>query len=475
MVLFKYCETKVMCEKDGKMKVAIVGAGKLGMKVAEALLGGNHSVTIIDINEEWLQKINSLLDVMTVNANGKETKILKNINISSYDFLIAVTGSDETNIVIASFAKKLGCGKVIARVRDPEHMQQINFIKEAMDIDHIVNPDLGITVEIYKYLAEKYTLSNGIFSSGKISLIEFSVDKYKQLIGMNIEKIFDFLGDMLVVAISRNGKVIVPHGGSVIEKEDILYVIGEKEPILKLNAKVHEKGKYTDLQKVMIIGGGKTGFYLAARLAEFGAAVKIIERNKERCHYLSTHLEDVMILHGDATDLNLLEEENIDLMDAVVTVTGFDEDNLLLALTAKRRGIEDVIAKVSRTSYAEIISSMGIDMALNPLDISTSNIMRFVQGSKKILSSQLIQGQAEIMEIIATPHMKILNKPLRELDLPDGIIIAAIHRGAEAIIPHGDTEIKEDDRVLLLSLLSDISATESLLRDSEDRLGFFRR
>lgn len=475
MVLFKYFKSTDTCERDSAMKVAIAGAGKLGMKVAEALLGGDHSVTLIDTDEEWLQKINSLLDVMTVNANAKEIKALKNIEISTYDFLIAVTESDETNIVIASFAKKLGCSKVIARVRDPEHMQQINFIKEAMDIDHIVNPDLGITVEIYKYLAEKYTLSNGIFSSGKVSLIEFSVDKYKQLIGMDIDQISLYLQNMLVIAISRNGKVIVPHGGSVIKEDDILYVIGEKDPILRLNAKVHEKGKYTDLQKVMIIGGGKTGFYLASRLAEFGAAVKIIERNKERCHYLSTHLEDVMILHGDATDLNLLEEENLDMMDAVVTVTGFDEDNLLLALTAKRHGIEDVIAKVSRTSYAEIISSMGIDMALNPLDISTSNIMRFVQGSKKVLTSQLIQGQAEIMEIIATPHMKILHKPLRELDLPEGIIIAAIHRGNEAIIPHGDTMIQEDDRVLLLSLLSDLSSTESLLRDSDARLGFFRR
>ena len=175
-----------------------------------------------------------------------------------------------------------------------------------------------------------------------------------------------------------------------------------------------------------------------------------------------------MILHGDATDLSLLEEENLDLMDAVVTATGYDEDNLLLALTAKQHGVEDVIAKVSRTSYAEIISRMGIDMALNPLDITTSNIMRFVQGSK------LIQGQAEIMEIIATSHMKILGRPLRELKLPDTIIIAAIHRGTKVIIPDGDTEILEDDKVILLSLLSDLSGTEKLLKES-GRLSFFRR
>ena len=456
------------------MKIVIVGAGKLGVNVAKALLGGDHSVTIIDSEDSVLQKISSQMDVMTINGNAKEIKLLKQLHIDSYDFLIAVTGDDEANLVIASFAKKLGCSKVVARIRDPEHMQQINFIKEALDIDHLVIPDQGITVEIYKYLAEKYTLSNGIFSSGKVSLVEFSVHRMPKLIGKSMKDITKILPDMLVVAISRKGKVIIPHGKEVIEPEDFVYVIGEKGPILALNSKVHERGKYTDLQKVMIIGGGKTGFYLAEMLSEFGAAVKIIEAKKERCHYLSAHLEDVMILHGDATDLTLLEEENLDMMDAVVTATGFDEDNLLLALTAKQHGVDDVIAKVSRTSYAEIISRMGIDMALNPLDITTSNILHFVQGSKKILSSQLIEGQAELMEIIATPHMNILDTPISELDLHDGIIIAAIHRGSEVIIPNGDTEIHEDDRIILLSLLRDRVITESLLKDT-GKLGFFRR
>lgn len=456
------------------MKVVIVGAGKLGMKVADALLGGDHAVTIIDTDDSLLQKISSQIDVMTINASAKETRVLKDLNIATYDFLIATTGNDEANIVIAAFAKKLGCSKVIARVRDPEHMQQINFIKETMGIDHIVNPDLGITVEIYKYLAEKYSLSNGIFSSGKVSLIEFDTEKYEELIGLAMTDIPNVLPNMLIVAISRNGKVIIPHGPTVIQEDDVLYVIGEKEPIFKLNKRVHEKGKYTDLQKVMIMGGGKTGFYLAEMLEEFGAAVKIIEKEKERCHYLSTHLEDAMVLHGDATDLTLLEEENLDLMDAVVTATGFDEDNLLLALMAKQHGVEDVIAKISRESYAEIISAMGVDMALNPLDITANNIIRFVQSSKQVLSSQLIQGQAEIMEIIATPYMKILETPLKDLELPEGIIFAAIHRGTEVIIPHGDTEILEDDKIILLSLLSNLSTTENLLKDT-GRFGFLKK
>ena len=457
------------------MKVAIVGAGKLGMKVAGALLGGDHSVTIIDTDENLLKKVGSHVDVMTVTANAKEVKALRSINISSYDFLITATDNDETNLVIASFARHLGCKKVIARVRDPEHMQQIQFIKDLMNVDYIINPDLEITNEIYKYLAEKYTLSNGIFTSGKISLMEFSTDRYKQLIGLPITEFSTVLPNMLAVAISRNGKVIIPHGSDVIQEDDWLYVVGETDLIHELDKKVHEHGsRYTDLQKVMILGGGKTGFYLAKKLTDFGAAVKVIESDKDRCYYLSTHLDDVMVLNGDATDLQLLEEENMDAMDAVVTCTGFDEDNLLLALTAKQHNVEDVIAKVSRTSYAEIISRMGIDMALNPLDIVTSIIIRLVQGNKKIISSQLIQGQAEIMEVYATPHMNILDTPLKDLDLPDSIIIAAIHRGNQVIIPNGDTKIEEDDKVVMLSLISDILSTEKLLKDTGTFGGFFR-
>lgn len=456
------------------MKIAIVGAGKLGLKVTEALLGGDHSVAIIDQDNDVLQKLASHLDVMTVNANAKETKILKNLGIASYDYLIAVTGSDEENILIAAFAKKLGCSRVIARVRDPEHMDQLGFIKESMGIDSIVNPDLSITVEIYKYLVEKYTLSNGIFSSGKVSLIEFAAKKFNRLIGMPISNVGSVLDNMLIVAISRNGKIIIPHGNTTIQQGDGLYVIGEREPIMELNSRVHEKGKYTDLQKVMIVGGGKTGFYLATKLSEFGIAVKIIEIDKARCHYLSTHLEDVMILHGDATDLNLLQEENLDEMDAFVTTTGYDEENLLLALMAKRHGIEDVIAKVSRESYSDLIESMGIDMALNPLDISASNVLRFVQGSKRVVSSLLIQGQAEIIEIVANSHMKMMDTPLKNLHLPNGVIVAAIHRGLKVIIPNGDTVVEEGDRVIIFSLLTELPNLEKLFR-AAGRLSFFKR
>lgn len=444
------------------MKIAIVGAGKLGLKVVNALVGGDHAITVFDVNEAVLNKIGQQYDVMTIAGNAKQISLLKDRGIENFDFLIACTDSDEQNIVIASFAKKLGCSKVIARVRDPEHMNQMDFIMETMNIDHIVNPDLSITKEIYKYLVEKYTLTNGIFSSGKVSLVQFKVQKYKKLIGLSMIDVSKVLPNMLVVAISRNGKIIIPHGKTVIDDHDTLYLIGEKSEIVELHKKVHEKGKYTNLQKVMIIGGGKTGYYLAGKLSEFGIAVKLIEKSKERCHYLSTHLDDVMVLHGDATDTSLLEEENLDEMDAFVAATGFDEENLLLALIAKQRGVEDVISKVSHQSYKDLIEKMGIDMALNPLDIVASTILRYVQGSKKVIASLLIQGQAEIMEIIASNDMKLANVPLKDVALPDGVLIAAIHRGQQIIIPNGDTRILADDKVTIFCLLTDIGELEKL-------------
>lgn len=444
------------------MKIAIVGAGKLGLKVVNALVGGDHAITVFDVNEAVLNKIGQQYDVMTVAGNAKQISLLKDRGIENFDFLIACTDSDEQNIVIASFAKKLGCSKVIARVRDPEHMNQMDFIMETMNIDHIVNPDLSITKEIYKYLVEKYTLTNGIFSSGKVSLVQFKVQKYKKLIGLSMIDVSKVLPNMLVVAISRNGKIIIPHGKTVIDDHDTLYLIGEKSEIVELHKKVHEKGKYTNLQKVMIIGGGKTGYYLAGKLSEFGIAVKLIEKSKERCYYLSTHLDDVMVLHGDATDTSLLEEENLDEMDAFVAATGFDEENLLLALIAKQRGVEDVISKVSHQSYKDLIEKMGIDMALNPLDIVASTILRYVQGSKKVIASLLIQGQAEIMEIIASNDMKLANVPLKDVALPDGVLIAAIHRGQQIIIPNGDTRILADDKVTIFCLLTDIGELEKL-------------
>lgn len=447
------------------MNVAIVGAGKLGIKVAEALADGDYSITVIDKNEDVIQRLAQQMDVMTINEDARRISVLEDAEIGSFDYLIASTDSDETNIVIASFAKQLGCKRVIVRVRDPEHMNQFDFIKEAMGIDFIVNPDMAITIEIYKYLSEKYALSQGMIVSGRIAMTEFPANKMRNIVGMKLPEVRETMPNMLIAAISRNGKVILPHGDDVIEKDDYIYMIGEKESIKTLHSQTQNKMRPGNLKKVMIIGGGKTGYYLAQKLAEFGAAVKIVEQDIDRCRYLSANLDNVMILHGTGTDISLLEEENLDNMDAFVTATGFDEENLLLALTAKNHGIPDVISKVSHENYQELISQMGLDMVLNPLDITTSSVLRFIQGSTRIISSVLIQGQAEIIELVAKKGMKMIGTPISKLDIPKDILIAAIHRNNKLIIPDGDTSIQDGDRVIILSLLTDIGDIEKLMKE----------
>lgn len=445
------------------MDVAIVGCGKLGCKVAEALADGDYAVTLIDKDDIALERMAQQLDVMTVNEDARKISVFEELGIENFEFLLAATGNDERNIVIASFAKKLGCKHVIARVRDPEHMNQFEFIKEAMEIDSIVNPDMAITVEIYKYLVEKYALSNGMFTSGKIALTEFPAEKYQSLIGLTITDIREVMPDIIIAAISRAGKVILPKKNDEIQDNDILYAIGDKKVISQLHKKIHEE-EPARLNNVMIIGGGKTGFYLAQKLEEYGTSVKIVEHDLDRCRYLSTNLNNVMVLHGEGTDIDLLEEENMDSMDAFITATGYDEENLLLALTAKKHGISDVISKVSHENYQDLISQMGVDMVLNPLDITTSNILRYIQGSNKIISSVLIQGQAEIMEIIVNSKMKMLGVPIGQLDLPDDVLIAAIHRGSKVIIPDDETEIELNDRVIILNLLTGIGDIEKLMK-----------
>ena len=446
------------------MDIAIVGVGKLGVKVCEALSEGDHSITLVDLNENLLDRLSQQFDVMTICEDGRDVGVLSEMGIGDYDYVIASSGSDETNMIVGRFAKEMGSRCVIARVRDPEYMKHFDFIRRSMGIDYLVNPDFAITMEIYKYLVDKYSLEGGIFTSGRISFLEFDANKKPELIGKSMPEVKALMPNMLVAAISRSGKVIIPHGEDFIQDGDSVYIVGETSEIAEINKHVHDKKKHTDVQKVMIIGGGKTGFYLAQKLADYGVAVKLIENNKARCQYLSTRVKNVMIINGDGTDIDMLEEENLDDMDAFVTATGLDEQNLLLAVTAKQRGIEDVISKVSREDYLALIQNMGVDMVLNPLDISAAGIFSIIQGKKRVISSTLVQGQAEIVEIVASGGISMLNKTLMELELPKGLLVAAVYRDGEVIIPDGKTKIVENDRVIIFSLLTAIPDLEKLLK-----------
>ncbi|MCQ2560821.1 MAG: Trk system potassium transporter TrkA [Clostridia bacterium] len=447
------------------MKVAIVGAGKLGISLVQTLLGGGNEITLIDKDEDLVQRVNSRYDILTLAANAKRVDVLEELKIWTYDLLIAVTDKDERNIVICNFAKELGCARVIARVTSPEHVEQLEFIKKVQKIDHIVNPDMACAQEIYKYLTQKYTLQGGQFAADGFNILEFKIDRMPQLFDKQIKEVSRILDGLLIAAISRSGQIIVPNGNTMLKQGDWLYVIGTKERIESIGKSVKESKLTTDLRKVMIAGGGKTGYFLAKKLSDFNIAVKIIEQDRERCEWLSARLDDVLILHGDATDTNLLREENMDGMDAFVAVTGFDEENLMLSLIAKQQGIEDVVTKMSRNSYNSLTESLGVSMIINPIDMCASSILRFIQkGDKMVVFAEMIQGQAEFIEIWAEKNMPITEGTLMDIEIPEGVLVAAVHRDNDIIIPSGRTRIMPGDKVVFLSLLSSMPDLEGLIK-----------
>ncbi|MBR6700943.1 MAG: Trk system potassium transporter TrkA [Firmicutes bacterium] len=452
------------------MKIVIVGAGKLGLKVAASLISPTNYITIIDINPVVIQKANNEMDVMAVVGNGLRFDVLNEIKISDHDYLLALTDDDEKNLVISSIAKKLGCKHTIARLRDPEYSKQLDFVKQTFNIDFIVNPDKLISYEIFSYLLNKHENLNQFFTGATIGMLEVKADSVKGIVGDKVLNASNYLEKLLIVSISRKGKIIIPKSHVTVESGDILYLLGKKPDIAKLSASIHTSEDGASVHKVMIMGGGKTGFYLGQSLSEAGISVKIIEKNRERCEYLSEKLEDVLILHGDATDVSLLQEENIASMDAFITATGYDEDNLLLALIAQQYGVREVIAKTSRGNYSTLTDKIGVYTTLNSLEITTSHILRLVQKGNFIASSFFLQGQAEIFEVVINKDMLIEGKKLKDLKLPDGVLVSLIYRDSEAIVPAGNTDIKEKDRLFFFSMLSDVPELERILQSTKRRI-----
>jgi len=448
------------------MKVCIVGAGKLGSYITASLLGGGNNITVLDKKSSVVSDISNQYDVLAIQMDGLIVQNLKDIEIESYDFLLACTEDDEINIAICSFAKALGCPKVMARIRDPEHVNQIDFIKKTMNIDQVFNPNLACATEIYKYLTEKNSLENGIFTSEGISIMECSIDKIPDLIDKELKDTATVLNGILIGCISRDGKIIVPNGSTVLEKDDKIYLVGTEAQIKELAPSVIDTSKEQKIKRVMIAGGGKTSYFLAKMLHDADIAVKIIETDRNRCEYLAEQLDGVTIINGNATNIGMLVEENLEAMDAFISATGFDEENLLLSLLVKKRGIEDVIAKVSRNTYSPIIENLGTLVVINPVEIVTSNILSFARKSGVVVFSKAISGQAEFKEIQAESAMPITKECLMNLGIPKGILIVAIHRGDKIIIPNGHTQISAGDRVIILTLLSASGELESLLTNS---------
>lgn len=448
------------------MKAVIVGAGKVGSQLVESLLNENHDVIVIDNNQKVIDKLNDNFDILAIKGNGVSSELLKKIECKDADLLIAVTDSDEANIVTCITAKKIGTKNVIARVRNPEYVLELEFMQKSLGIDHIINPELATAHEIMRMLLNTHVSYAEDFAKGRVRISEIQVSSNSNLINKQIKDI-GLPKSIIITAIARNGDIIIPNGADYIYPKDTLYVMGERD-----NVDAFAKGEGVQIitnktRNVLITGGGKTSFYLAKELEHIGVNVKIIEQSLERCNELAEGLNNTLVLHGDCTDISLLKAEKVEGMDAFVAATGFDEENLLVALLAKQLGAKKVIAKVSRSSYTSLIETIGIDNTVTPKLITARDILRLVRGGRIISMSLLIGGRAEVFEIIPQENAPIVNKPLKDIGIPQGVIIGAILRYGKVIIPNGESVIKSADRVIVFTLEHHMDRVNKLFRERQ--------
>jgi trk system potassium uptake protein TrkA len=364
-----------------------------------------------------LSKAEENLEVLCIRGSGVSTNILMEAGIDTTDLLIAVTSSDEVNMVCCLTAKKLGVKQTIARIRDPEYAQELSLLKEELDLDLIINPEQAAAEEIANVLNFPIAINVENFAKGRVKMVEIKATEERGIIGEPLRNINNkIISSILIGVVIRNEEVIVPNGDFVIEENDSIYVIGKPSNLYnfcKLADRCPQK-----IRNVMIAGGGRIAIYLAKILTEMDIKIKLIEFDREKCVQLSEMLPEILVIHGDGTDEELLKSENISEMDGFIAMTGMDEENLMSALLAKQNGVKKVIAKVSRVNYINIIKSMGIDSVISPKLITTNHILKFVRGNNVESLHRIIEGQAEITEIIADSSSNLLNIKIKKLALP---------------------------------------------------------
>lgn len=455
------------------MKIIIIGDGKVGYSLAENLSKENNDITIIDKSSEALKKASEFLDVLCIKGNGLSVNILLEAGVKEADLLIAATSSDEMNMVCCLTAKKLGAHYTIARIRDPEYANELSILKADLGLDMVINPEQAAANEIARLLRFPSAANVEIFAKGRVELVELKVTQGMAVIGLQLKDIFNKVSSsVLIGAVLREDEVIIPSGEFKIRENDIIYVVGRPSAVSNFCKRI---GIFNQkVKNVMVVGGGRIAYYLAKYLDESEMKVKIIEIDHERCVELSELLPNTLIICGDGSDDTVLQSENLRDMGAFVSVTGRDEENLMSALLAKQSGVQKVVAKINRINYSGIIKNMGIDSVVSPKMIITNHIIRYVRGLKNALGNpvetlyKIIGDQAEAIEFTVNKSTRFLNIPLRNLKMVKGVLVAAIVRKNEIIIPHGKDVIKLGDSVILIakdkqfSDLNDIIASGGL-------------
>jgi len=452
------------------MQIIIVGCGKVGMNLAEQLTSEGHNLVMIDYNTAKIQEVTEAYDVLGITGNGSSLSVLQEAGVEHADLLIAVTGSDELNLLCCLFAKKTGKCHTIARVRNPLYNKELGFIKDQLGISLIVNPELAAATEIARLL--RFPTANRIdtFAKGRVELIKFRIRPEFKLNNYRIvDMMMQYKPNILVCGVERGEEVFIPNGNFRLQDNDMLTIIGTPRNTAEFFRKI---GLVThQVKNAMLIGGGTIGFYLAKLLADMKIDVHLIEIDKERCDFLAESLPNVMIVHGDATERKLLDEEGLAQAEAFVTLTGLDEENLFLALYAKMHSKAKLVAKVNRVTFDDVIDEMDIDSIIYPKHITADYITRYVRAMQNSIGSnvetlhRILDNRAEALEFNVKEGSEVTGIPLAELKTKDNLLIGCITRNGVISIPRGQDSIQVGDTVVVVTSIKGLNDIRDILKD----------
>jgi trk system potassium uptake protein TrkA len=447
------------------LKIIVVGAGEVGFHIAGHLARENKEVVVIDRDPGAIRRVSDSLDVQAVVGSGSSPVVLKEAGIEDAEIILAVTDSDEANLVACLVADILSpTTKKLARVRDGDYDHYHDILREhAPHIDNIINPAIEVVKTIEGMMRVPGAADVGEFADGRIQFIGVYLDKTSRLAGIRLAEIPDKAAGArpLIAAVVREEELIIPDGNDRLMPGDLVYFICEKDRLQDTLAVFDKHDQPAN--RVLIVGGGNIGLRLAGRLEENANHCKIIEKDADRCALLADRLAKTVVLCGDGSDQQLLAEENIQDMDAVVTLTGNEETNILTSLLVKRMGAKKSITKISKFSYFPLMKTIGIEQVVSPRLSAINTIMQHVRRGK-VLSAISIKGeQAEVMEALALETSDIVDKPLRQIAFPKGALVAGIIRRDHIIIPSGDSVIKPDDRIIIFARRQVIPKIEKIL------------
>ncbi|MBO4929436.1 MAG: Trk system potassium transporter TrkA [Clostridia bacterium] len=454
-------------EKRG-LRIIIVGCGKVGRTLVEQLSQEGHDITIVDRDGQKAQALANLYDIMGVQGNGASYGVLKEAGIETADLLIAVTQSDELNLLCCTVGKQVANCAAIARVRTPDYSREVGYLREKLGLAMIINPEMEAAAEAARILYLPTALEIDSFAHGQADLIKFKVPEGNVLDGMNLITLGQRIApDILICAAERDGQVIIPRGQYTIRAGDILSFAASRAVGKKF---LEDIGFKTNrVRNAMLIGGGRAAYYLARQLLSMGIQVKIIEISRERCEELSILLPKAVIINGDGTNEDLLREEGIERDEAVVALTGIDEENILLTLFARRVSQAKTITKINRITFQDVINSLDLGSVIYPKYITSEAIIRYVRAMKESMDSNIetlyhmFDHRAEAVEFRVDAPSGVTDIPLKDLQLKDSLLVCAIYRDGKVRIPNGQDAIRVGDTIMVVTTHTGFSDIRDIL------------